>query len=67
MISQKIVIPAQAGIQGIGKVLKGVDSCFHGNDGKKTFRTFYETIIHTYRKGSSDVKEKDTNRQGQIG
>jgi hypothetical protein len=67
MISQKVVIPAQAGIQGIGKVLKGLDSRFHGNDRKKAFRTVYETINHTYRKGSSAVKEKDMNRQGQKG
>jgi hypothetical protein len=44
MNSQKVVIPAQAGIQGICKVLKGLDSRFHGNDGEKAFLTFYETI-----------------------
>jgi len=42
MNSQKVVIPAQAGIQGICKVLKGLDSRFHGNDGEKSFLTYYE-------------------------
>jgi hypothetical protein len=32
------------GIQGIFKTLKRLDSRFHGNDGKKAFWTFYETI-----------------------
>jgi hypothetical protein len=27
------------------KLLKILDSCFHGNDGKAHFQTFYETII----------------------
>jgi hypothetical protein len=26
------------------KLLKRLDSCFHGNDGKAHFQTFYETI-----------------------
>jgi hypothetical protein len=34
MVSQKVVIPAQAGIQGLGKALKRLDSRFHGNDGE---------------------------------
>jgi hypothetical protein len=41
---ETIVIPAQAGIQGICKALKRLDSRFHRNDGKKAFLTFYETI-----------------------
>jgi hypothetical protein len=44
MVSQKVVIPAQAGIQRICTALKRLDSRFHGNDGKKAFRTFYEII-----------------------
>jgi len=44
MVSQKVVIPAQAGIQGICKILIRLDSRFHGNDEKKAFQTFYEII-----------------------
>jgi hypothetical protein len=44
MVSQKVVIPAQAGIQGICKALKRLDSRFRGNDKKEVFRTFYEII-----------------------
>jgi hypothetical protein len=36
----KVVIPAQAGIQDIGKALKKLDSRFHGNDGKAKGKTF---------------------------
>jgi len=32
MLSQKLVIPANAGIQGLEKLLKFLDSRFHGND-----------------------------------
>ena len=32
MHSQKLVIPAKAGIQGLEKSLKFLDSRFHGND-----------------------------------
>ena len=32
MLSQKLVIPAKAGIQGLEKSLKFLDSRFHGND-----------------------------------
>jgi hypothetical protein len=40
----KIVIPAQAGIQGICKILKRLVSRFHGNDRKKPYRAFYKAI-----------------------
>jgi hypothetical protein len=33
MVSQKLVIPAQAGIQANPDLLKPLDSRFHGNDG----------------------------------
>jgi len=32
MLSQKLIIPAKAGIQGLEKLLKFLDSRFHGND-----------------------------------
>jgi len=40
---QKVVIPAQAGIQDIRKALKKLDSRFHGNDGKANLETFCES------------------------
>jgi hypothetical protein len=41
---QKVVIPAQAGIQTISNPLKTLDSRFHGNDRKWTFETFCEFV-----------------------
>ena len=40
MCSQKVVIPAKAGIHCVSNYLKRVDSHFHGNDEKRFFRLF---------------------------
>jgi len=40
MNSQKVVIPAQAGIQDVRKALKKLDSRFHGNDRKTNGKSF---------------------------
>ena len=46
--SQKVVIPAQAGIQAgpnqLIRPLAGLDSRFHGNDEYARFRAFYELV-----------------------
>jgi hypothetical protein len=44
MDSQKVVIPAQAGIQSMRNQLKTLDSRFHGNDENGLPATFCETI-----------------------
>ena len=38
--AEKVVILAQAGIQGKPKALGKLDSRFHGNDGKANLETF---------------------------
>jgi hypothetical protein len=45
MDSQKVVIPAEAGIQTILNLLKTLDSLLQGNDENGLSATFYETII----------------------
>ena len=40
----KVVILANAGIQGPSICLKRLDSRFHGNDGKYFYRTYYDCI-----------------------
>jgi hypothetical protein len=45
MVSQKVVIPAQAGIQGIYKALKRLDSHFHGMTEKWLFGLFTRPSI----------------------
>ena len=42
MDSQKDVIPAKAGIQGLRKLLKFLDSRFRGNDGHMLLEAFCE-------------------------
>jgi hypothetical protein len=49
MILQKLVIPAQAGIQAVHNQLKTLDSRFPGNDENWLSRTFYESIIVEFR------------------
>jgi hypothetical protein len=44
MLSQKVVIPAKAGIQGFCNSLTFLDSRVHGNDGIVGYPTFYEFI-----------------------
>ncbi len=44
MHSEKVVIPAKAGIQYPKNYSKRLDSHLHGNDGKCDISTFYETI-----------------------
>jgi hypothetical protein len=44
MDSQKVVIPAQAGIQTMRNQLKTLDSRFHGNDANGLSTTCYEFI-----------------------
>ncbi len=46
MVSHKVVMPAQAGIQRNGNLLKILDSRFRGNDNLKRFLTFCEAIIY---------------------
>jgi hypothetical protein len=41
---QKVVIPAQAGVQVNTNLLTTLDSRFHGNDRIEVFRHFYESI-----------------------
>jgi len=50
MNSQKIVIPAKAGIHKACNYLKRLDSRFYGNDKKVLFQTFYEAIINLFLK-----------------
>jgi hypothetical protein len=47
MQSQKVVIPAKAGIHGLCNKLKFLDSRFHGNDEKMQLETFCERIKYT--------------------
>ncbi len=44
MRSQKVVIPAKAGIQGFCNGLEFLDSRLRGNDGNEEFSTFCEFI-----------------------
>ena len=44
MRSQKVVIPAKAGIQGFCNDLEFLDSRLCGNDGNEEFSTFCEFI-----------------------
>jgi hypothetical protein len=44
MNSQKVVTPVKTGVQMVCNCLKGLDSGFRRNDGKRYFLTFYETI-----------------------
>jgi hypothetical protein len=45
MDSQKVIIPAEAGIQTILNLLKTLDSRFHGNDVKWLSTIFCEPIF----------------------
>jgi hypothetical protein len=44
MLSSKVVIPAQAGIQSTCNYFKILDSRFHGNDKIECFATFDEFV-----------------------
>ena len=48
MGSQKVLIPAQAGIQVSRNQFKRLDSRFHGNDGIGLLTTFCESFILPY-------------------
>ena len=50
MVSQKVVIPAKAGIHGISSYLKRVDSRFHGYDEQTFFQTFCAGVKTPYIK-----------------
>jgi hypothetical protein len=45
MVPQKVVMPAQAGIQSFANLLMFLDSRLRGNDGNRAFLTFCGTII----------------------
>ncbi len=44
MASQKVVIPAEAGIQRVSNNMKRLDSRLHGNDGKTFYQTFFDSV-----------------------
>ncbi len=51
MRSQKVVIPATAGIQGVCNDLKFLDSRFRGNDGNEEFSRICEFITFYWGNG----------------
>ncbi len=54
MLSQKIVIPAKAGIQGFCNGLKFLDSRLRGNDGNESISAFCEFIMYELEDRVSD-------------
>lgn len=43
--SEQVIIPAQAGIQRVGKSQRRLNSCFRRNDGKKLVQTIPERLV----------------------
>jgi diguanylate cyclase (GGDEF)-like protein/PAS domain S-box-containing protein len=56
--SQKVVIPAKAGIQDTWKILERLDSHFRGYDTKKPKGTFYEIIVGDAMKDDEKTREQ---------
>jgi hypothetical protein len=57
MLSQKVVIPAKAGIQGGCNSLKFLDSRLCGNDKKVSFPTFFRKQQHYFQSGPAAAIE----------
>ena len=59
MVSQKLVIPAKAGMTSPGNHLKKLGSRFHGYDEKGELRIFFDVIFNDKAQSSNEGQKKE--------